>query len=465
MTLDSSDYVEELKYAIKRQDQIKIDLVLNDFDIVDLKTQRMLVYELLGLLNSEENENILALAITALGEMIFQDSLGKLNEFIYSSNKLLSFKAIHALGKFDNIDAVQSLVAALKKIDKDTDFAILDVLAASKNISALKALNKLLGSHYFHLRSYAKEKLTSIGERVVPFLAENLDSGNLDLLVQTLNVLGDIGSTNSAAPVRKLLIESPEDPNVRFAAYEALGNMSIKQGAYMLAAGLEDPVEDVAIAAAKAIDANYSDVLRAGLKNLVEANGVELKRVVKIIIISEADKVFLSLTNYDNFVKTALHCLKNEVSADLRSHFAELLNNNSAFSEILGCKQEKTKGLKEVWAVDDSKLILHIYKNLLYSLGVNSREFDSPLQALETLKTSKPPSLLFTDFNMPGLSGIEFAQKVKECHPQLPIIMVTTQSDVNESSCSCIEKIMHKPFTQESLGEAIKEILPGFLEI
>lgn len=54
-------------------------------------------------------------------------------------------------------------------------------------------------------------------------LAENLCSGDPDVQIHSLNVLGDIGDPAAIAPIRKLLHSHPENPNVRFAAYEALG--------------------------------------------------------------------------------------------------------------------------------------------------------------------------------------------------------------------------------------------------
>jgi len=65
------------------------------------------------------------------------------------------------------------------------------------------------------------------------------------LVIHSLNVLGDIGDEAAIPAIRSLLHNQPEDANVRFAAYEALGNLPVGKGAFVLAAGLEDPDSSV----------------------------------------------------------------------------------------------------------------------------------------------------------------------------------------------------------------------------
>jgi HEAT repeat protein len=70
-------------------------------------------------------------------------------------------------------------------------------------------------------------------------------SSEPDIVIHSLNAIGDLGDSSAIAPVRKLLFNEPEDPNIRFAAYEALGGLPSAKGAFALASGLEDPVDNV----------------------------------------------------------------------------------------------------------------------------------------------------------------------------------------------------------------------------
>jgi CheY-like chemotaxis protein len=51
--------------------------------------------------------------------------------------------------------------------------------------------------------------------------------------------------------------------------------------------------------------------------------------------------------------------------------------------------------------------------------------------ALEQMKAIPDPSLILilSDINMPGMSGLEMLQKVKEARPNVPIIMITAYGD------------------------------------
>jgi len=388
--INSKEYIEELEFSLRKQDKIKVNLVINDFEVVDPKTQRMAV----------------------------------------------------------------------------------DMLAENKSELAIKELKKLLGVGSVYLKNHAKERLVKLGGRVLPVLIENLTKdNNSELLIHTLNVLGDIGDSRAVSPIRKLLISLPEDPNIRFAAYEALGKVPVKACAYTLASGLEDPVEDVAISAAKAIDSNYNSVLCSGLKNIFKDAGEGLERLIEIIIISEAGNIFLSLMENKLFLLLASQYLKEKACSDIILYFVALLKENGYASlacEIAASKDDGGYDEKEVWVVDDSRMILSIYGKTLYSLGVKSKRFEFPRRVIESLRHNVP-ALLFTDLNMPDITGIELVKDIRRTYSieRLPIVMVTTQSDIEDSGSLLsigVSKVLHKPFTKELLREAISEFTPGLIE-
>ncbi len=120
-------------------------------------------------------------------------------------------------------------------------------------------------------------------------------------LVHTLNVLGEIGDESAIMPIRTLLNTVPRNPNVRFAAYEALALLPLRKGAYTLAAGLTDSEDHVCTAAARAIDRNFNEILAAGIKNMIRPQSDESRHIVKIIVNAQVDNIFLSLVNEDSF--------------------------------------------------------------------------------------------------------------------------------------------------------------------
>ena len=49
--------------------------------------------------------------------------------------------------------------------------------------------------------------------------------------------------------------------------------------------------------------------------------------------------------------------------------------------------------------------------------------------ALEQVKNNPDPSLILSDINMPGMSGLEMLPKVKAERPNVPVIMITAYGD------------------------------------
>jgi len=55
----------------------------------------------------------------------------------------------------------------------------------------------------------------------------------------------------------------------------------------------------------------------------------------------------------------------------------------------------------------------------------------SATDALERVAgtSEQSPILIFSDINMPGMTGLEMLPKVKALHPEIPVIMITAYGD------------------------------------
>ncbi len=417
---------------------------------------------LLDILAHSKIESEIMLIIETLGLLGDPLATNTLTDFLYAANRDLIIAAVHALGQVGTPTAMHRLAERMGT-DNEIDFMILSIFAEVQDHVSLEKLNDTLGSHYAHMRSYAKKELVSIGPKSVPFLIDNLKSDDPDFLIHTLNVLGDIGDESAVKPIRKLLASEPKNANVRFAAYEALAILPLKAGAYTLTTGLTDPEDHVCVAAARAIDQNFSDIMVAGLKNLLRNKDEEARHIAKIIVNAQVDKIFLSLSEEEDFQELALIYLPH-THKDIREHYHNLLKSHGHNVFAQKIKGEDDDSVKpKVVAVDDSRMILNIYKATLHELGYDPVLFEFPASAIEWLKTEKPLMVL-TDLNMPDITGIQLAQKIRERYSLklLPIIMVTTQNEVNDNEAAYaagVNKVIHKPFNVNTLRAAMDEFL------
>mgnify|MGYP001943258504 FL=1 len=117
----------------------------------------------------------------------------------------------------------------------------------------------------------------------------------------------------------------------------------------------------------------------------------------------------------------------------------------------------------KILVVDDFSTMRRIIKNLLRDLGFsNADEADDGNTALPMLQTGKY-DFLVTDWNMPGMTGIELLQHVRadENLKSLPVLMVTAEAKRDQIVAAAqagVNGYVVKPFTAAVLKEKIEKI-------
>ena len=119
----------------------------------------------------------------------------------------------------------------------------------------------------------------------------------------------------------------------------------------------------------------------------------------------------------------------------------------------------------KILVVDDFSTMRRIIKNLLRDLGFNNTdEADDGLTALPMLKTGKY-DLLVTDWNMPGMQGIDLLKAVRadsdDTLKNIPVLMVTAEQkkeQIVEAAQAGVNGYIVKPFTALILKEKLEKI-------
>jgi len=88
--------------------------------------------------------------------------------------------------------------------------------------------------------------------------------------------------------------------------------------------------------------------------------------------------------------------------------------------------------MNPVWIVDDDRSIRWVFEKALSREGIAYSSFASAQEALDALGDGAP-KVLVSDIRMPGPSGIELLQRVKERHPAVPVIVMTAYSDLDSA--------------------------------
>lgn len=115
-------------------------------------------------------------------------------------------------------------------------------------------------------------------------------------------------------------------------------------------------------------------------------------------------------------------------------------------------------GSASVLFVEDNKDQLRTIPRALARLGYMVHAYPDAQEALEALAGGTLQyDVVVTDFDMPGVSGVEFARTLDQLFPGTPVIMVSGRSTATEAARSVptIKTVLSKPY---SVGQLTREI-------
>lgn len=113
--------------------------------------------------------------------------------------------------------------------------------------------------------------------------------------------------------------------------------------------------------------------------------------------------------------------------------------------------------------IDDSRIMRNIVMESLRKSGLGEFEFTEAVSGSEAMEVFDADliDMIFVDWNMPGMNGIEFARFVRSSHwaNHIPIVMVTSETgDAKQKDAydkARISCYVTKPFTVEEIREKI----------
>lgn len=112
----------------------------------------------------------------------------------------------------------------------------------------------------------------------------------------------------------------------------------------------------------------------------------------------------------------------------------------------------------KILVVDDSATMRRIVIRTLSGMGYQDFvEADNGQNALDAFEKGGV-ELVITDWNMPVMSGLDFVTALREKHPKVPILMVTTNAsnmDVIQALKAGVNNYVVKPFTPETMKEKV----------
>ena len=113
--------------------------------------------------------------------------------------------------------------------------------------------------------------------------------------------------------------------------------------------------------------------------------------------------------------------------------------------------------------VDDEDSLLLLLRRALSRKGHTVTGYLSAEVALEEIRGEPERfDILITDLNMPEMSGIDFAKRVRESLPDLPILLTSgfvSDQVLSDAKSAGINRVVEKPNTLDDLCAVIQEVL------
>jgi len=112
-----------------------------------------------------------------------------------------------------------------------------------------------------------------------------------------------------------------------------------------------------------------------------------------------------------------------------------------------------------VWVVDDDQSVRWVLEKALRQANMTSRSFERAEHLLEAISQGEP-DVLITDVRMPGMSGITLLERLRSTSPDLPIIVITAHSDLDNAVAAYkggAFEYLPKPFDIDEAIELVRK--------
>ncbi|MDO9548581.1 MAG: response regulator, partial [Candidatus Marinimicrobia bacterium] len=135
-------------------------------------------------------------------------------------------------------------------------------------------------------------------------------------------------------------------------------------------------------------------------------------------------------------------------------------------TEIVADSGFDLTGTFSIYIIDDEEYILETLKDFLADMGHRVQTNTDPNDAIDDI-SKQAFDIVITDLGMPGISGLELAEKIKAIRPMTQVILISgwalnlKASDIKNR----VDFVINKPFSFEKINYTLSEIEKKLLSL
>ncbi|MBI9113020.1 response regulator [Maridesulfovibrio ferrireducens] len=467
----SSDESSAVKLLESENDKLKV-LCIRSCGEFKFKTA---VPVLSVLAEQTDDTDLLFELLTSLSKIGGEYALDIFRANITNEDDLVASMSIEVAGELKDEKSVESLITIVKCNNEDANYEVCDLttwkaVEALTSIGCESSLNFIVENLHHRnptVRRVVTDCLTELGAKTVPYLRKVITpEADKDDMILAANVLGFIGDKSGLEILMDALDkEYSTDSSVKYAIYEAIGNIGTMKGVISLIDGLDNDDELITLAVINGLDRLVNPGVIKKMVEMVSKGGSKAGKIIRAVVTAKALNIFEGLYNegkIGRFMMNAVVASKDfEVHEAFRGKLAEI-GGEVADADIARLPETVEAGSKKALAVDDSKSMLALYRSILTNIGFEPSIAENGQEAYSFAEQGDKFDIVITDMNMPVMDGMELVSKLRmtDGFETTPIIMVTTESEVSQlelAKKTGVTDFITKPFTPDQLKAKIEE--------
>ncbi len=317
------------------------------------------------------------------------------------------------------------------------------------------------------VRRLVGETLVAMGSVALPALEHLLDHGSLNEKVYAARILGKTGETGATAILADALDRSMTDPVLKFAIYQALGNLGTVRSKAGLVDGLDEPDEIALIAVLHGLELLDDPAAAAELQRRILVEDEQAERILRAMVAARPARLFASVTS--DPAATALLCeaVRQANNPEAVALLRKVMHNRDD-APARQCLERLPAGVsvagKRILVADDAMAMRSFYQSVAAELGVEVMAAADGLAALQLLRRNAEVHCLVTELTMERMTGLELVREVRR-DPRwqtLPVLVATVETDPGQHElvrAAGADAILVKPFDRNRFRARLRELL------